>query len=120
EPKAEPTSGRLGELPCDLRCHHRAAWERHGNAGEQIEVGSDRRRAAAEVGGPTALRDHEPGESRFLRTPSELLHLPQGQASRHEIELHLLISIRRGDIMRLTRFVLVPLRDIPAVYGSRP
>ena len=42
EAEAEPPVGGVGQLPGDLRGHHRAAREPDGHAGQDVDVGGER------------------------------------------------------------------------------
>ena len=88
EAEPEPAPARLGQLPRRRRRHHRAAGERHRHAGQEVEVGGERRGRARKVGGATGLGDDEPVEPGGRRVPSEVLHATQREPARHEVELH--------------------------------
>src|SRR5690606_22914125 len=88
ETEAETAAARVGELPGDLRRHHRAAREGDRDAGEKVDVCSKSGGCASEVGGPSGFGDDETREPRSARVAGQLLHPSQRQPAGHEVELH--------------------------------
>ena len=89
ETEPETTLGVVGELPRDRRRHHRAAWERDGDASRECECRSGGR------GGRdlhprhlTGLGVHHAGEADALEVDREACALRPGAPTAHQIEFH--------------------------------